>query len=348
LIPGSQPLTIFPKLAGGGDLSDATIRQFIERGQVGDLATLYEVQDLNGSVNFFQNPYALGADLLTNYSSSSYNSLQLEVRHRLRSGLSFEVNYTFSKVLSDADGDSQSRLQHFLDFANPGLDRSRANFDQTHMFKANGFYELPFGTGHKLHYRPLDRVIGGWTVSAIMSWNSGAPFSILSGRGTLNRSSQGVDSGASLTDPGSRSYYNTADTGLTMSQLNSIVNFRMTSSGPNIISQSAINPADGTGVNGDGNAPFPGQVFFNPSAGTLGVLQRRLFSGPWVFSLDMSALKAVKIKEQQTLELRMDAFNAPNHPSFWAGDQNINSTNFGVVASDFGSRVVQFGLHYRF
>ena len=62
----------------------------------------------------------------------------------------------------------------------------------------------------------------------------------------------------------------------------------------------------------------------------------------------MSALKTVKINERQTVELRMDAFNVANHPSFFSGDQNINSTTFGVVAGDYGTRVVQFGLHYRF
>jgi hypothetical protein len=335
-IPGSQPLTVFPKLGFGGMLTDPDIQSLIQTGQVGDLATLYQVQGLNGPVNFFQNPYALGADMVTNYSSSSYNSLQLEVRHRMRTGLSFEWNYTFSKVLSDADGDSQSRIQHFLDLANPAIERSRANFDQTHMVKADVFYELPVGTNHRIHYRPLDRVIGGWTWSAVWSWNSGAPFSILSGRGTLNRSS------------GSRSYYNTADTSLTMAQLSGIVKLQMTGNGPYMISQSAINPADGTGVNNDGSPPFTGQVFFNPGAGTLGVLQRRLFDGPSIFGLDMSLLKTVKLHERQALEIRMDAFNALNHTSFYAGDQNINSTTFGVVGGDYGSRVVQFGAHYRF
>jgi len=336
-IPGSQPLTVFPKISSGGLLANQTIRDLIQTGQVGDLATLYQTNGLNGAVNFFQNPNALGADMLANYSSSSYNSLQLEARHRMKSGLSFEANYTFSKVLSDADGDSQSRIQHFLDIANPGIERSRANFDQTHMIKADASYDLPIGTGHRLHYRPLDRVIGGWKVSGVMSWNSGAPFSILSGRGTLNRSS------------GTRSYYNTADTTLTKSQLDQIVKFQMTGNGPFIISRSAINPTDGTGVNGDNNTgPFPGEAFFNPGAGTLGVLQRRLFDGPWIFSLDLSALKTVKLTERQTVELRMDAFNAPNHPSFWAGDQNINANTFGVVAATFGYRQVQFALHYRF
>jgi hypothetical protein len=274
--------------------------------------------------------------MLTNYSSSSYNSLQLVVRRRMSAGLTFEFNYTLSKVLSDADGDSQSRIQHFLDFANPAIERSRANFDQTHMLKANAAYDLPFGAGHKLHERHLNPIIDNWKLSGIWSWNSGAPFSVLSGYGTLNRAS------------GSRSYYNTADTTLAGAQLNNIVNFQMTGNGPYMIAPSAINPADGTGVTTPGSPTFPGQVFFNPPAGTLGTLQRRMFNGPWIFSLDVSLLKAIKIREKQLLELRMDAFNILNHPNFWPGDQNINSTTFGIVGGDFGSRVMQFGAHFRF
>ncbi|HLK49194.1 MAG TPA: TonB-dependent receptor [Bryobacteraceae bacterium] len=337
-IPGSQPLTVFPKLFRGGLLTDATIQNLIQTGQAGELASVYQINGLNGSVNFFQNPYTLGADMLTNFSSSSYNGLQLVARQRLRSGLSFEANYTYSKVLSDADGDSQSRIQHFLDLANPGIERSRANFDLTHMIKAYGTYELPFGKGHRLHLRggSWNRVVEGWKLSGNWTWQSGAPFSILSQRGTLNRAS------------GFRSQYNTADTALTKSQLDGIVGFYMTGNGPSMIAQSAINQQNGTGVNNDGSPAFNGQAFFNPGPGTVGVLQRRLFDGPWVFSLDASLVKTVVIREQQTLELRMDAFNLPNHTSFFAGDQNINSPTFGVVAGTFGARLVQFGVHYRF
>ena len=115
-----------------------------------------------------------------------------------------------------------------------------------------------------------------------------------------------------------------------------------------IIAPSAINASNGTGVNNDGEQAFNGQVFFNPGAGTLGVLQKRLFDGPAFFGLDASILKTVVIRERQMLELRMDAFNMPNHPNFFAGDQNINSTTFGVIGSSFGARLVQFGAHYRF
>ncbi|HLK61986.1 MAG TPA: carboxypeptidase regulatory-like domain-containing protein [Bryobacteraceae bacterium] len=334
-IPGSQQLTVFPKLAQKGLLTNATIDFYLETGEPGELATLYQTNGLNGSVNFFQNPNALAADMLTNYSSSSYNSLQLVARHKTKSGLSFEANYTFSKVLSDGDGDLQTRFQAFLDFNNPGIERSRANFDLNHMIKADGVYELPFGKGHKMSFNnKLDRVIGGWILGGTMVWQSGAPYSILSGRGTLNREA--------------RSYYNTADTSLTMSQLNNVVNFQMTGNGPLIVSKSAIN-TDGTGVNADGSPNFTGQVFSNPGAGTLGVLQRRLFSGPWTFDTDLSLAKGVEITEHQRVELRMEAFNALNHATFYVGDQNINSTTFGVISSMFYSpRILQFGLTYRF
>src|ERR1019366_6926982 len=183
------------------------------------------------------------------------------------------AEYDLSKVLSDADGDSQTRLQHFLDIANLKIERSRANFDLTHMIKMDGYYELPFGKGHKLSYHRLDHVIGGWVFGSTLVWQSGAPFSILSERGTLNRES--------------RPYYNTADTSLTQGQLDSVGKFQVTGNGPMMIAKSAINAADGTGVNTDGAAAFNGQIFFNPGAGTLGVLQRRLFEGPWTFTTDM-------------------------------------------------------------
>ncbi|HUB31442.1 MAG TPA: carboxypeptidase regulatory-like domain-containing protein [Bryobacteraceae bacterium] len=334
IVSGSQPLTVFPQLANGV-LSNPTYLNLIQTGEPGELATQIQINGDNGKVNFFPNPNALSADLFTNYSSSSYNSLQLVARHRLKNGLSVEANYTYSKVLSDGDGDLQSRYQAFLDINNPKLERSRANFDMNHVIKAFGEYALPFGKGHRLDYRPLNRVIGGWTFSSIMTWQSGAPFSILSGRGTLNSEA--------------RSYYNTATTSLIKSQLDQVVKFQMTGNGPMMVSSSALNPADQTGVNADGSPQFTGQVFSNPTAGNLGVLQRRLFSGPWTFDIDMALLKTIPITEKQSLEFRADAFNAVNHATFWVGDQNINSTTFGVISSLFYSpRIMQFGLHYRF
>ena len=339
LVSGSQPLTVLNKFSGHGDLTDPNVVYYIQTGQPGELANYYQTNGLNpnNAVPVYANPYALGADMLTNYSSSSYNSLQLVARRRLHSGLTFEANYTFAKVLSDGDGDLQTRFQAFLDFNNPKLERSRANFDLNHMIKANGYYELPLGEGHRLNFKPMNRVIGGWTFGSVMVWQSGAPFSILSSYATLNRAA--------------RSYYNGADSTLGGPALKQIVHFQMTGNGPVEIAPSAINPADGSGVVAPGEAPFAGEVFSNPGPGTLGELQRRMFSGPWTFNIDMSLTKKVSITEREVLTLRMEAFNAPNHPTFWVGDQNINSTSpfFGTITSNFYSpRVMEFGAHLSF
>ena len=333
-IPGSQPLTVFPKLARGVLQVPEFVNQILT-GEPGQLAANLTVNGQQGSVNFFPNPHALAADIITNFSHSTYNSLQLVARRRFADKAAFEVNYTLSKVLSDADGDLQVRFQAFLDFNNPKLERSRANFDQSHMIKSFGNVELPFGKGYRLSYRPLDRFIGGWRLSGTMVWQSGAPFSITSGRGTLNRTS--------------RSYYNTANTTLNKSQLGDVVKFQMTPIGPAIIAESAINPTDFTGVNPDGEPRFAGQVFSNPDPGKLGTLQRRYFSGPWTFDLNARLAKAFDITETVSAEFSADAFNVLNHPAFWSGDHNINSPAFGLIGSTLsGRRVMQYSLTVRF
>src|SRR5262249_53454822 len=157
------------------------------------------------------------------------------------------------------------------------------------------------------------RLISGWTVSGIMSWESGAPFSILSSRGTLLRSF--------------RSSQNTAVSILNKDELDDLLRFRMTPSGPFIAAASSIGSAGGA-VSPDGAAPFTGQVFFNPAPGDIGALQRRWFSGPWSFNIDAALLKKISVGEGKTIELRGEALNVLNHPTWSVGDQDVNSTNF--------------------
>ena len=123
----------------------------------------------------------------------------------------------------------------------------------------------------------------------------------------------------------------------------------MTGNGPYIVAQSVINPADGSGTNNVGETPYTGQIFSNPTAGNLGDLQRRLLSGPASFDVDLSIQRHFRITERQTLEIRMEGVNILNHPTFYSGDQNINSTTFGALSSTFNpARVMQFAARYRF
>ncbi|MEP6537042.1 MAG: hypothetical protein ABJF23_17050 [Bryobacteraceae bacterium] len=130
--------------------------------------------------------------------------------------------------------------------------------------------------------------------------------------------------------------------------MDNLFQLRMTGDGPFFVNASAIG-SDGRAVAADGTAPFNGQVFFNPDAGTIGGLQRRMFSGPWTFNLDAGVIKRTRITERQSIEFRAEATNVTNHPSFGIGDQSINSTMFGRITETISvPRRIQFGLYYRF
>lgn len=340
-IQGSQQIPIFNQILipgpGGvtqGGLANSFFRGLVQTGEPAEMLYQYLINGFTTPVNFFPNPSARAADTITNFSNSTYNSLQFDVRRRVSEGLSFQANYTFSKVLSDAAGDSQERFEAFLDLNNTKIERAPAPFDIRHAMKANWIYDLPIGKGHRFNSRRLGPLMAGWSLSSIWTWQSGSPFSIVSGRGTLNYEG--------------RSGYNTADV---TGSLNNVVGFFMTGNGPYIINPSAVG-TDGRGVAADGSPNFAGQVFSNPGPGTIGTLQRRSFYGPWTLDLDAGVQKLTHITERNTIEFRMEVGNVLNHPSFYAGDQNINSTTFGQITNTFstssGRREVQFGLRYQF
>jgi hypothetical protein len=336
-IPGSQTLPVFAQLSGGGDLRDSNVQQLIQNGEAGELAYEYQVQGLNGNLNFFPNPNALSAVYLDNFSNSEYNSLQLEVRRRFRHGLAYQVNYVYERWLSDAGGLDQLRFEPFLDINNTALERSRPPTDLTHQFKANYSYDLPIGGDHLLHLNGgWNRLLAGWTTSGIVSWTSGNPFSVLSDFGTFLREGFSGE--------------NMADTALTRTDLDNIFQLRMTPNGPYYVPASAIG-SDGRGTNSLGTPEYPGQFFTNPAAGSLGVLQRRQFTGPSVFNMNAAVFKDTRILERVSVELRLEALNVFNHNAFavFSGNTNINSQQFGQVTSEaLTPRQLQLGVRVKF
>lgn len=337
-IPGSQPLPFFASLPSGGLLTNATIRGIIERGELGDLGSVYQTNRLNGNYSFFPNRNSLGTNMMTNYSSANYHGLQVDYTRRYAKGFYFQANYVWSKNLSDyslGDNNAQSRFEAFLDKDNAALEYSRTPFDLRQVFKLNSAWDLPFGNGRRFDGgKIVNQIIGGWTVSTFITLQSGTPFSVTSGRGTFNRVA--------------RSGSNTAISNLTYSQINSLMGLRVEGDGPYYFAPSVIAP-DTRGTNLEGRAPTSGQIFFNPGIGQLGTLGRRIFDGPVFKNADLAIQKRTNIKEGQYIDLRAEMFNATNTVSFNVPDYNINSTNFGrITGAQSGRRVMQFSLYYRF
>lgn len=338
-IAGSQPTTFFNAMPNSGYLTNSTVRGYLQTGAVGELANFYQSNLINGPYNFYRNTSALGANVLTNYGNSDYNGLQTEVTHRFAHGVQFQGSYVYSKVLSDSDGTGQTDFEPFLDNNNAKLERRRAaGYDITHQIKANFYYEFPFGKGHALNFsNPVaSKIISGWNMAGIWTLQSGTPFSVYSSRGTLNRA--GRSSGT-----------NTADSSLTLPQFDQLFQTYKNGNGVWFFPQANLNPTNGQAVAADGAALFNGQVFTQPGAGTLGGLQRNMFSGPWDWNMDFKMAKMTHISERVAAELRMDVQNVFNHDTWSVGDQTLTSSTFGKITGNFyGRRELQFGLYLTF
>ncbi|HEX6187813.1 MAG TPA: TonB-dependent receptor, partial [Pyrinomonadaceae bacterium] len=340
---GCQLLTVFPNLAIGGLLSNATVRGQLLGGTPADLATIYIQNGLTGTVQFLANPNAGVADLLTNVGRYRYHALQTEIRRRFTSGFHLQANYTFQKTLTDASGVGQTNFEPRLTNRLPELDYSRADYDSTHVFNLNTIYELPFGRGKRWlnDGGAIDRIFGGWQVTSIIQASTGAPITLVDARGTFNR--------------GARSGRQTPQTSLTKDQIKNLIGIFRTPNGVFFINPSVINPATGRGAEGFGTTPFPGQVFFNNGPGQTGSLERAFINGPFYFNWDASLIKNIRLTENMRFQIRAEAFNVLNRANFFAsqfGNLNINSSNFGRISSTFTSsgaqRVIQFAGRFEF
>lgn len=353
-LAGSQVLTVFPRLASGGLLTNPAITAPLINGNTADLAFLYQTNGLNGTVQFLPNPNIGVADLLGNFGRSDYNAAQIEFRRRFSKGFQLQANYTFSKNLTNTQGsqangvgDTQSRFDPLLDNSNPDLENARAITDQTHKFNLNGIYELPFGKGRQFLNNGgiLNTLLGGFQLSGIVQIGSGAPVTITDVRGTLNRAG--------------RSNRQTALSNLTTTQIKELIGVFNTPNGLFFINPTALGRnADGSlqagrsgrGADGFGTPAFSGQVFFNNTPGTTSPLQRAFINGPVTFNVDLSAAKRFAFGERYSFQIQLDAFNALNRTNFFSAQSlDINSANFGLInGTSTNQRVIQLAGRFNF
>jgi hypothetical protein len=134
--------------------------------------------------------YSGVTDQVDSVGNANYNALQLSMVQRLSHGLTFMVNYTYSKTIDDigtfrtgyaipaglmANNSSRS-------WAIDRIERSRSTQDQTQNLVITNTYDLPFGAGHIGGGNPILRnIIGGWRISDIVTYAGGNPFAITSG-----------------------------------------------------------------------------------------------------------------------------------------------------------------------
>ncbi len=338
---GCQTLTVFPKIGLAGNLGNATIRTLISQGQVGELASTYAQSrntyltiGVNGATvdpGFFlpTNKNAFVTDYVGSSGWSNYHGMQAEIRKRLTHGWYYQINYTWSKAFTNAE-QAQAEFAPYLDNTiGDKLEKKRNNQDVQHVIKGNAVYELPFGPGKKFFNGGGvgGKILGGWQVSTIAQARTGRPISFISGRGTVNRSG--------------RSGNNTANTTLTLSELQGLTGlFHNPTTGLPILLDPKL-------IGSDGRASTT--YFSHPSAGQFGRLSLTPVDGPGYWNVDTALIKRTKFRESMNLELRLEAFNVFNHTNFSVPNSlDINSTSFGKITSTFDPRILQLAVKFNF
>ena len=96
---------------------------------------------------------------------------------------------------------------------------------------------------------------------------------------------------------------------------------------------------------------FNTAAFARPADYTYGNSGTWVIRGPGAFDLSAFALKEVRVLEKATLQFRVEAFNAANHPNFNPPDRTwtATSTTFGQITSVISSpRNLEFALKFHF
>lgn len=238
--------------------------------------------------------------------SSQYNSLQASLNQRYRSGLNLGVTYTFSRTLDTSGGS-------FQDIFNPRADYGLSGIHRAHVLTVNWVYELPFfragGPGLSRH------VFGGWEISGIGLYQSGAPNSV-----TVPEDVAGIGAGSSRAD---------------------------------VVGNPVLPASERTLGRWFNTEAFLPATRMTP--GQFGNSGRNVLIGPSYSQVDLALMKNFRLTERFATQFRAESFNVLNHASFTGinttvrfDNQGRPAQNYGAVTSSGPGRVLSFGLKLLF
>lgn len=255
---------------------------------------------------------------------SNYNSLQASYRHQTSHGLNMGAAYTWSHAIDN------NSTQYTRPDDEHNLNRWRGNsgMDRRHILVANFVYDLPF---FKNSGAWLKNSLGGWQVSGIFTFMSGAPIDIGCGLADYSSGVGGSVRCNSLGKQSGKSIVQNSDYGPTVQWFN-VDAFTQ----PNL-----------------------SQLYADNQPGMFGYLGRNTLTGPGRNNWDLSLFKNITIHERLQMQFRFETFNSWNHTQWRGVNTGCSDTvgpgevcgttgNFGQVNSAWSPRIIQLGLKLTF
>ena len=117
-----------------------------------------------------------------------YDSLQTRLQKRLTSFYMMDMSYTWSKSITNSGRDNSDETLPINIPEYYYLNRSLSGFDRPLNFQVSSVIDLPFGKGksYLVDSGILTALVSGWQISSVVSFISGAPFTVSSSSTSLN------------------------------------------------------------------------------------------------------------------------------------------------------------------
>ena len=272
----------------------------------------------------------------------NYNAMQVVLQHQETNGLEYQLNYTWSRSMTDnigyfgmngsaqPDALPQNAYNLMGDYGPSGSD-TRQNLSGTLVYQLPFGHEKEFGANWK---RLTDAALGGWELSGDAMLYSGLPITIqtFNTTGTTN-SAQENDDGVER-----------ANQYVPMRILN-----RTTSNWFGTDPSAVPCQQQGSRINSVGAACAYGQPGGSTLADQFGNDRVGTERAPGYRQIDVSAFKYFHTVKDQTVKFRVDAFNAFNMASYAPPNPYISSAQFGQIHNTLSPpRQIQVSVVYQF
>ncbi len=248
--------------------------------------------------------YLGSARVLESIFNSDYHALQMSAEKR-GARFSAKAYYTFGRSLEDLDYQGGG-LPAVQNSNKPELERGRTSADRTHSFTMSAIYVVDqFATSGAV----TRALLNNWTLSAIVTLQSGTPLTISSG---LDRNFDGLtnDRADILGDP-------TLDSGRPREVL---------------IEQW-----------------FDTTKFAQPAIGTDGNSGRSIIDGPGYRNVDLGVFRDMKLVGSTRLQIRFETTNVLNTVNLSNPGLSLNApATFGKIRSARDMRRIQLGARVSF
>lgn len=251
---------------------------------------------------------------LQSTENSNYNGLQVSLEKRLSHHFSARGHYIWSKTLASNALDGTNLASNFVDPNYPQLEaHQRSDQDRRNMVTASFVWNPDYFTAYNRFVRTA---LNGWTITGIITMNSGQPFTVTTGT-DVNGDGQTNDRPSVL--PGRH--------------IRTLGGKRSRVAAMNQWFDTSVYCVPGT----DG-CPGVGPL------GLLGDTRPAQLDDPGYRDVDASLFRTFGIFETMKFQLRGEFTNVFNLTNLGAPTTAMNSSNFGKVTGSGGSnRIIQVG-----